>query len=171
MLLKRNKKDQLPPFYQEEKLWPVQPVLVKVWGGTIIRLWIHMDWMSSTKMHLSGHIWCRWCGCVFQFGHWDKCLKIKPYWSDPLLCHDQHGFWNQLTLKVVHGPDRTGSPISLSWKCSIENMFCKTSVFMAFLRLRSVAKQEEKIYCALFFMFWNLHLIFILAQQTFWRVT
>jgi hypothetical protein len=32
MLLNRNKKDQLPPFYQEERLQPVQAVLVKVWG-------------------------------------------------------------------------------------------------------------------------------------------
>jgi hypothetical protein len=32
LLLKRNRKDQSPPFYQEERLQPVQAVLVEVWG-------------------------------------------------------------------------------------------------------------------------------------------
>lgn len=107
--------------------------------------------MSLTKMHLSGHIWCRWCGCVFQFGHLDKCLKIKPYWSEPLLCHDKHGFWKQLTLKVMHGPDRTERVLShFAEHATLKTCFAR-SVFMAVLRLRLVATREEKICCTLVF--------------------
>ncbi len=81
----------------------------KCGAGTIIQLWILMDWISWTKTQVSAHIWCRWRGCVYQFGHWGKSLRIRPYWYDPLLCHDTPGFWNQLTLRAVHGPDRTES--------------------------------------------------------------